>query len=95
MAATALTSRVPVLAEAVARTRAAVVAMELAAAAVTVAKSAPEAAAVPELAPVVAAATLAEEAAVQVAKCPPCLRLSVVLLDQCFAAVRPSLDSSR
>ena len=29
-------------------------------------------------------------------KCPPLLALpAVVLLDQCFAAVRPSLDSSR
>lgn len=94
------TSRARGFAEAMALTLAAEA--ELVAAAVTVAKSAPEpvvefvaavalAAVVAQPGPV-AVATLA---AVPVAKCPPCLRLSVVPLDQCFAAVLPSLDSSR
>lgn len=76
----------PVPAVATARTLAAEVETELAAAAVMVAKSAQAAA-------VELVAELAAE--VPVAKCPPCLRPSVVRLDQCFAAVRPSLDSSR
>lgn len=94
------------LAVATARKLAAVVA-ELAAVAVTVAMSAP-AAAEPGL--VVAAVTVAKSARVAVAalaqevailvgvpvvKCPPCSRLSAVLLDQCFAAVRQSPDNSR
>ena len=60
---------------------------ELAFAAVTVATSAR--AAVAALAPEVAVA------AAPVVKCPPCSRLSVVRLDQCFAVVLPSLDNSR
>jgi len=71
------------------------VAAELAAAVVTVAKSAPAAvvkpvAAAPGLVPAAVAVVAAP-----VAKCRPCSRLSGVLLDQYFAAVRPSLDSSR
>jgi len=73
------------------------VAAELAAAVVTVAKSAP--AAVVKPVAVVAAPGLVPAAvavvAAPVAKCRPCSRLSGVLLDQYFAAVRPSLDSSR
>ena len=66
----------------------AVVAVELAvAAAVTAAKS------------VLSVAALAAEAVAEVApglRCPPYSALPrMVLLDQCFAAMRPSLDSSR
>lgn len=66
----------------------ALVAAELAvAAAATVAKCAPQA---------VAAAVARVEAVAPGLRCPPYSALPrVVLLDQCFAAVRPSLDSSR
>ena len=66
----------------------AVVAVELVvAAAATVAKSALS---------VVALAAVAEAEATPGLRCPPYSALPrVVLLDQCFAAGRPSLDSSR
>jgi len=65
-----------------------VVATELAAAAVTVAKFAPSVVAAPAVEVVVEAAPGLQ--------CQPYSALPpMVLLDQCFAAMRPSLDSSR
>ena len=67
-----------------------------AAVAVTVAKSGPLRAAPLPAAPAAVVAALVAEAEAPGLKCPPLLALpAVVLLDQCFAAVRPSLDNSR